>query len=849
MSLASRASARHLRHHPGQLALCVLGVALGVAVVVSIDLAVQSAKQAFRISAETVSGRATHQVVPGPGGLPDSTFAAIRVGLGLRESAPVVEGYGRSDALPGVTLRLLGVDPFSEFPFRPFAAGGASGIDVGTLMTTPGGVILLDETAELAGVAIGDTLVVRTSGSPGTLRVAGTVSTDDPLTASGLRDVLLMDVSGAQEVLGRPGRLDRIDLIIPDDESGTALLEAIAARIPGSARVESTGTRTDSMAGMIASFDLNLRALSLLAMVFGMFLIYNALNFSILQRRELLGRLRTLGVTRSEIFGYVLREAAGIAVVGVAFGLLLGSILGRGLVRLVTRTINDLYFVVSVQGIEIDPLVLLKGAILGVGTTVLASIPAARAAASAPPRLAQTRSTVEEDTRRLVPIAAGVGVGLAVLGTAFLFIPSQSILLSFSGLFLIILGMALMVPFGLLIGLGLARPLIQAVGGILGVLASRSVIASLSRTAPAVAALVVAVSVTVGLGIMIQSFRSTLVRWLDGTLQADVYVSLPSSVASRAEGTLPPDLILSFADHPDVDGISTYRGNAASAPWGEAAIIALDLDPRGEDAFEFLDGNAEDAIRSFREDGAILVSEPMAYRHGLSVGSAVDLRTEDGVMAFPVAGVFYDYGSDRGVVMMSRVTFDRHWTDPGVTSLGLFVRGGADVEAVTRSLQASVSSDDLLLSVRSNRVLRESSLEVFDRTFQVTAVLRLLAFMVAFIGVLGALMALQLERARELGVLRATGLTPGQVWRLVTTQTGLMGLASGLLAIPMGVVLAIVMIFVVNRRSFGWTLRMEIGAEVVTQAVLLALAGALIAGLYPAWKMSRTPPALALRSE
>jgi putative ABC transport system permease protein len=150
---------------------------------------------------------------------------------------------------------------------------------------------------------------------------------------------------------------------------------------------------------------------------------------------------------------------------------------------------------------------------------------------------------------------------------------------------------------------------------------------------------------------------------------------------------------------------------------------------------------------------------------------------------------------------------------------------------------------------RTNDALRAASLEVFDRTFQVTSVLRLLAFIVAFVGVLSALMALELERSREFGVLRATGVTPGEVWKLVVTQTGLIGLAAGVLAVPMGIVLSVVMIFVINKRSFGWTLQMHVGPDVIVQAIALALVGALLAGVYPAWRMSRTSPALALRGE
>jgi putative ABC transport system permease protein len=379
-------------------------------------------------------------------------------------------------------------------------------------------------------------------------------------------------------------------------------------------------------------------------------------------------------------------------------------------------------------------------------------------------------------------------------------------------------------------------------------MAGRGVGSSLSRTAPAIAALVVAVSVTVGLGVMIQSFRGTLVQWLDGTLRADVYVSLPGPTASRASGTLWPDVIDAFVAHPDVSGSSTYRGFDLIRDGDAFRLVALDLDPRGESAFDFLSGDRDEIMARFRTGEAVIVSEPYAYRRGLAVGDRVALTGVDGEVEIPIAGVFYDYGSEQGTVMMGRALYDRIFDDPGVTSLGLFLEEGADSEVVVVELLALVPEGRAVIA-RSNDTLRETSLEVFDRTFQVTAVLRLLAFIVAFVGVLSALAALQLEKARELGLLRAQGLTPGQLWRLVVTQTGLIGLASGLLAIPMGLVLSVVMIFVVNKRSFGWTLNMQVGPDILVQAVGLAVVGALLAGLYPAWRMSRASPALALRGE
>lgn len=848
MRLLTRASFRYLTQHRLQLLLSVLGVALGVAVVLSIDLAIQSAKTGFRISAETVSGRATHMVTSDVGFIDEALLAELRIDQEVSASAPVVEGYATSSRLPGRALRVLGIDPFSEGPFRPYVAGGPTGVDVSRLVTTRRGVVLAAPLAASGGLEVGDSLPVTVEGQAWTLPVAEIIEPPDDLARAGLADVLLMDIAGAQEILRMTGRLTRIDLRLGEDAADTRRLADIEAALPAGVVVQSVGTRSETMSGMIAAFDVNLTALSLLALIFGMFVIYNAVTFSVVQRRQILGRLRALGVTRGEIVRMILSEALWIGAVGAIIGTVAGLYLARGLVGMVAQTINDLYFAVSVQGIDVEPLLLAKGWVLGIGATLLAALPPALEAAGANPRMAALRSVVESRARRLVPRAALLGAGLCLAGAGLLLIPTRSLAVSFAALFCIITGLAFATPLGTLLLVDLVRPVLGRVAGTMGLIAARGVGTSLSRTAPAIAALVVAVSVTVGLGVMIQSFRGTLVQWLDGTLRADVYVSLPGPGASRATGTLWPDVVDDFIAHPDVSGYSTYRGIDLLREGDTFRLVALELDPRGERAFDFLDGSNEEIMARFRAGEGVVASEPFVFSRGLEVGDAVTLTTDAGERDLPIVGVFYDYGSEQGTVMMARSLYDRLFDDPGITSLGLFLREGADSERVVGELLAMVG-DGRAVIARTNDSLRSASLEVFDRTFQVTAVLRLLAFVVAFVGVLSALAALQLERARELGLLRASGMTPGQLGRLVVTQTGLMGLAAGVLAVPMGLALSVVMIFVVNKRSFGWTLNMQVGPDVLLQGVGLALAGALLAGIYPAWKMARTSPAVALRGE
>jgi putative ABC transport system permease protein len=853
-----RSSLRELAGHPVQAALSALGIALGVAVAVSIDLATAAADRALQLSVEAITGRTTHEVVGGPGGLPDALYTRLRVQLGIRRSAPVVEGYVTVDAAggrvageesSGETLTLLGVDPLAEGPFRGYlgAVGGSQRGELSAFLTRPGAVILSADLARRLGIGLGDGFAVRAGGQVHKLRAVGLLQPADDPTARRLQDLLLADVSTAQEVLGRVGRLTRIDLILPSGKAGAERLARIRAALPAGAEVLPAASRGQALSEMTRAFDYNLKALSLLGVLIGMFLIYNTMAFMGVQRRGLVGAQRALGVTRSQILAQVLGQALFLGAVGTAAGLLAGFLLAEELVRLVTRTINDLYFVLAVRELAPGALTFAKGGLLGLGATVLAAAMPAREAASAPPSIALTRSASEVRLRRRLLATSLAGIAIVAAGGSLFALPSKSILLGHTGLFAIVVGSALLAPAAVAGSMALLQPMLGRCFGAIGRLAARGVTASLSRTGVAIAALAVAVSATVGVGVMIASFRDTVAHWLEYTLRADLYVS-PRAEETDGQSGLEPALLQRLPQAPQVESLTTSRVQELRDPEGWTRVLALQIGPRAFGAFRFEEGAARSVWPAFRDQGAVIVSESYAYRHGLHPGSRLRLRTDRGEHWFPVAGVYYAYATDRGVVSMSRQTYERFWDDRGVSAVGIYAAPGADLEQLEQTLYR-LAAGTQPIRIRSNREVRDLSLRIFDRTFKITEVLRLLAAIVAFLGVFSALMALQLERAREIAVLRATGLTPGQVWGLVTSQTGLMGLAAGLFALPLGIAMAAVLVFVINRRSFGWTLELHLPPQILIQGLLLALVAAVLAGLYPALRTARASPAEGLRQE
>jgi putative ABC transport system permease protein len=378
-------------------------------------------------------------------------------------------------------------------------------------------------------------------------------------------------------------------------------------------------------------------------------------------------------------------------------------------------------------------------------------------------------------------------------------------------------------------------------------MAAGAVVQSLSRTGVALAALMIAIATTVGVGVMIQSFRQTVVRWLGASLPADIYVSPPSLVSNRPDAILDPALVTRITSTPGVARVNTLRTTQVPSAQGPVVVLALDADARGYRAFSLKAGD-DAKVPSALAAGGVLVSEPFANRRKLVVGASLSLVTDRGSRAFAVAGIYHDYASSEGTVVMARSVYERFWDDRAVSSLGVYAAPGIDVEELVAAVRQRVGPG-LDVLIRPTRALREASLVVFERTFAVTVVLRALVTLVAIVGVLSALTALALEREREVAVLRAQGLTSREVGVLLVGQTGLMGLVAGILAVPVGLVLALVLVFVINQRSFGWTLQFDLGLAELLQGPVLAVAAALAAGIYPARRIARRSLPAALRGE
>lgn len=860
MSWLFRFSLSQWRQHLLQLLLLILGVALGTAVIIAIDLANESARRGFEQSTQTLMGRATHRIVGSAHGVPQTVYRDLRTQWGLEQSAPVVTGFVRLQEDPSQPYRLLGIDPFAEAPFRPYLNASMNRSAQTPSHNRAPALAQWKGLITQAGKLILPAHLAQDLGHPhilhlqhGSLRTQGQViaqiRSPDRFTRLSLAHVILTDVQTAQEILGLGPQLSHIDLILPSATEAQTLKE-LQQWLPAGLRIEPAAARANSLQQMSRAFRLNLSALSLLALLVGLFLIYNTVSFAVVRRRQEMGILRALGVTRREIFLQIVLENLLLALIGVILGTGLGYLLGQGALRLVLRTINDLYFTLQVSQVGLYPSSLAKGLLGGLLAALLATLLPAWEATHTPPAGVLRASGLESRLQRWLWPLATLGLMLALSAGLLLKLPSDSLPFAFFCFMLVVAGAALAVP---LLTQGLMH---LAAAGLRHEyrLAPRNVARSLSRTAVAIAALMIAVSVVVAVNIMIGSFRGTVVDWLERTLSADIFITLaPENQTQEDQNStgLPLSLPAEIRQMEGIQRVESNRHLGVDSPrYGHFTLLALSHDIAAKRRYLWRDPQLKNGLWKALEQGGVLVSEPFARRQhlGLHGGQFVRLETDRGPQRFPILGIYYDYSPEQGTVLFSEAVFRHYWRDHELSALAVFVQPGHPPEQVMTTLRQHLGPRFPLL-IQSNQHLRASALEIFDRTFAITSALRLLAILVAFMGVLSTLLALLVERSREFGLLRALGLSRRQIAGQILLESGLMGLSASLLALPLGALLSLFLIKVINLRSFGWSMDFMARPEYFMQGLWLAVGAALLAGLYPAWKVNRLTPAQVLRYE
>jgi putative ABC transport system permease protein len=814
--LLARSSARFYLRHPAQALLAIAGISLGVTVFIGVTLAIDSATRAFDQSAQFVRGRATHRVLPVGRDLTDATYVELVRAHGIR-AAPILEASVRIEGPPRVRATLFGVDPIKEGAFRDFTrfAPGNDAGDVTRVITEVASALVSERLLE--GLGDPSHLELVTDTGSHTVNVVGSLAGD-------ASDLIVTDLSSAQELTGQIGILSRIDLIMSDAQA-----RALEATLPPATALVPASNENAQFAELSRAFRINVSALGLIALVVGAFLIYSTMAFAIVQRRKPFAILRALGTSQRDLSQVVATEALVMGIVGAVLGMFLGTVLAAQLVGGVAATIDDFAFRLAVAVAKPSPWLYVQGAGLGVIASLIAAIGPLRDVARTDPSTAMQRVVLERTSARRVmraPLAAGA---LLLLAAGLLLAPTRSLYVAFASLACVLAAGAMLAPAAIMTVTRVLEPVAARIGGLYGRMAARNVRAHQSRIAVAAAALTLAVATVIGVGLMIGSFRVSLARWLDTTLTSDVFLS--------AEQPFDPGRLLDRLTRlPQVSGISEARLIELPSEFGNVRLRAFAPAHRGF-GLHIVDGDERSVIAALSAGTDIAIAEPFAYRHKLGHGDALDLPTPQGIVSFRIAGIFRDYNTGGASILMPLAKYRRLWNDLRVNTLGLEL----DAPLTTTVLRETIGAQpgDASIRVRRTDMIKDISLQIFDRTFAITTVLRTLAGIVAFLGMLSALLAIALERRRETAILRALGFPPRGMSALTMTETALTGIAAGIIATPLGLVLAALLVYVINRRSFGWTMELAVELPPIAIGIGLAVSASLLAGLLPSFQQSQ----------
>jgi putative ABC transport system permease protein len=858
----------HALQRPYRALLSIAGVALGVLASVGIGTANMQVLRSFEQGVTTVAGPATLEIAGHDLGVDESAITAVRAIEGVVSAAPVIEeSVVVAQGEPrGQALQILGLDLLAEVGMRGFEIPQANTEVALEALLAPDALYLGRQVAADWNLGVGSIVEVTAGGRLVRLRVVGLIH--NQAARSSLWDRLaIMDIAAAQLLFQSIGRLDRIELVTTPDRPLDDIVASVRAVLPPHLVVQRPAQRTKQVENMVWAFQLNLSVMSWVGLLVGMFLIYNTIAFAVAQRRREIGIYRALGMTERRVAGLFLVEAGLLGLLGGLLGGLGGVWLARILVSLVSRTITDLYAPVASGGLTLSMdmlafMAVAKGVLLGTVVSMVGALgPSVEAG-----RTVTVRALAPGDYESTHQLRAGLCgwislVLLVVAGLCSLMGPVGD--LPFFGYLatICLLGALSSLAPLCIQALGMRRPRQESktmmLGGSLRLIAADQAARHPGRNAVTVSALMVGLSIMIGVAVMVRSFRDTVEIWVDETVMADLIVApqswLQGKQAGQASRALPGTWRSTLSAIDGIAAVDTLRDVYVDVAGQPVALVSRDLRLHAQRSrYLMLHGDSSAALQRAAETGGVLLSEVLANRLRLYDGDKVSITTPAGPTAASVEGIFYDYATDGGKIVMDRTWYQRQWHDDRVTVFSIYLAAGADAEHVRQSIMTHVAGLDGVtvppLVIR-NHELRQEILEIFDRSFLLTYVLEAIAVLVAILGIVNTLVTAVLERRREFATLRALGASTRQVERLVLWEAAYLGLIGAVLGVVGGLLLALVLIHVINKQSFGWTIQMTVPGGVILQAVGIALTAALVAGYWPARWAARQPVVEGLREE
>ena len=837
---------RPLRRQPLRTTATIASLAVGVGVVVAIQLANASSVSGFATALDAVAGQTSLEITADGGSVDEARLTRMEWLREYGRVSPVIDAdVLLSTGATTETVRLLGVDilrdrPFRDYPLVDDLADGAelneTTDDFLNRLTDAESVMLTRRFADRLGLGIGGDVALLIGDRTVPLSVTGLLGNDGPAQVLD-GNFALMDIAAAQWAVDSLGYVDRVDLRLREGLAVADAERAIAERLPAGLSVRRPSSRGTEVERMLRAFHFNLTALSLIALLVGLFLVYNTVSVSVITRRAEVGLLRTAGATRATILALFLGEAAVLALVGCALGAPLGWLMAHGAVGLTSSTVSQFWIASAARVPPLDPTMIALAFGVGVPLSLVAAAAPALEAAGVPP-LAAVRGDRDVAARARVPWRPLAGaVALFLLGAWLATwapvggLPLGGMLAALA----VVLGAAFLMPAVLFVFRQVAGQSMGRWLGVEGRLAHANLGSAIPRLSISVAALGVSLAMMVAIAVMVGSFRETVAYWVGQTLQADLFVSAARGGPVASRGALSEETEAILRAHPAVvaiDGFlgveTRYEGSLITVGAGRFDVL------REHGALQFkapADGRA--ALARAAGTGGVVVTESFSLKHGVAPGDWIALPTPNGPATFEVEAIYFDYSNDRGIVVMDDATFARHFDPQRPAGLTLYLRADADPDAVRDELRTALGPERRVF-ITTNRTLRATVLEIFDATFAITWALEAIAIAVAMFGIAATLLALALERRREITMLRLAGAERRHVRRMVVIEAVVLGAVTQGVGLVVGLALSLILIYVINVQSFGWTIQFHLPLAFLAQSTAAVIGATALAGLWPA---------------
>ncbi len=842
---------RPLIRDPFRTLITILGVAVGVAVFLSIRLANEQTMMSFTESVDLVLGRAD-AVIRAEGMEFDEThFENLHVLRKQIKAYPVIEGYG-IESTSGEVVEIIGTDLLQDSGIRDFSLKTKEKDLKGLLplIMDPAGVILPEKFIPNVQFKAGSSLKFLIKGKEKELKV-NAVLENKGIGKALNGNFALMDIAAAQNVFEKFGRLDRIDIQFLQPTKFDAMQKKISALLPGHLQVERPQRKSQQVEKMLRAFQYNLTALSFVALLVALYLIYNMIALSVVRRRVEIGTLRALGATPTLIAIIFFLEAGIIGAIGSIFGIGLGYYFAQFSLDAISLTVNNLYapsYVTEInfQWQEMGPYFL-----LGVILSFISALIPAWDAAKTPPTVVMRRGSYDLKLfrgSRQLNFLAGAVILLAGFCTQ---LPPvhQFPYFGFLSVFLIILGLSMLSPAALLWTRNKSHNFFKNMMGGEGLLACKNLSQNVGRNALAVSSLAIAFMMVISMSIMVHSFRQTVIVWIDQTLKADLFVRVAGGRDIDYQHTLPSDPIQKLKSISGVAAIDQFR--AIDISYNNLPVVLATGDFSVLSKF----GNliiksglpTTELSQNMVGNDRVIVSEAFSLKHRVSVGDILNLQTLNGPTKFEVSAVYFDYSRERGYIILDRTTFLKYYKENQINSFVIYLNDKSKLNQVRKEVLKTLNEHRLI--IRSNTELKKQVLEVFDKTFAITYSLEIIAILVAVLGLFNTLVSLILERKREIGILRFIGAFTRQIKRMILIEAGILGLIGSAMGLVAGVVVSYILIFVINKQSFGWTIQVHFPYIFILLLVAFSWGVSVLAGLYPARLAQELNPKEAVRVE